>query len=137
MAPSDVETVTAVLGVARLYQGDGLYLVDWQGAEPTGHVYVALTDPPELQDLEVREAFRGRGIAASLLQAVEEECVLRRRDVLRVSVGIGNTVARALYSSRGFVESGVSPRRVMGTVQIRSGPIEVDDTLLTLEKRLS
>ncbi len=31
---------------------------------------------------------------------------------------------------------GIPPRRVQGTIQIRTGPIDVDDTLLTLEKSL-
>ena len=45
--------------------------------------------------------------------------------------------AQALYRKLGFADTGIPPRRVQGTVQIRTGPLEVDDTLLTWEKRLS
>ena len=41
--------------------------------EPLGHVYLALSDPPELQDVSVRSAYRRRGIATALTQAAEEE----------------------------------------------------------------
>jgi hypothetical protein len=46
-----------------------------------------------------------------------------------------NKDAQALYRKCGYVDSGLSPRRVQGTIMIRTGPIEVDDTLLTWEKR--
>jgi GNAT superfamily N-acetyltransferase len=136
LAPDDVGAVAAVLGLARLFQGDGFYLVDWEDAEPTGHLHLALGEPPELQDVEVRESCRGRGVATRLIAAAEAECSMRRRTRLRVTVGVDNAVARALYERLGFRDTGDPPRRVTGTVQLRAGPIEVDDTLLTLEKRL-
>jgi hypothetical protein len=34
------------------------------------------------------------------------------------------------------VDTGFPPKRIVGTVVIRTGPIEVDDTLLTWEKQL-
>ena len=37
---SEVATVAAVLGLARLYQGDGVYLVAWDGETPLGHVHL-------------------------------------------------------------------------------------------------
>jgi len=46
LVPDDVRRVSSVLGLARLYQGDGVYLVAWVGDEPVGHVHLALTDPP-------------------------------------------------------------------------------------------
>src|SRR5262245_2849703 len=49
LAENDVDAVTSVLGLARLYQGDGVYFVAWHGNEPMGHLHLALTDPPELQ----------------------------------------------------------------------------------------
>ena len=33
--------------------------------------------------------------------------------------------------------AGLPPRRVQGTIQIRSGPLEVEDTLITWEKKLA
>jgi hypothetical protein len=39
-----------------------------------------------------------------------------------------------LYRSLGFVDVGIAPLEVHGVVNIRTGPIEVNDTLLTWEK---
>ena len=61
LSPADIEPVAKVLGLARLGQGDGFYLVAWKGDDPLGHAYLALRDPPELQDVEVRPAHRRRG----------------------------------------------------------------------------
>ncbi len=44
--------------------------------------------------------------------------------------------AQALYRKCGYVDAGVAPKRVKGTIEIRTGPIEVDQTFLTWEKRL-
>ena len=44
--------------------------------------------------------------------------------------------AQALYHGCGYVDAGVAPKRVKGRIEIRAGPIEVDDTILTWEKRL-
>ena len=73
LALEEVERVTAVLGLARLHQGDGFYLVAWEGDEPLGHVYLALTDPPELHDVSVRTEHRRRGVASTLIAAAERE----------------------------------------------------------------
>ena len=53
LVDDEVERVVTVLGLARLYQGNGFYLVAWENEEPLGHAYLALTDPPELQDVQV------------------------------------------------------------------------------------
>ena len=53
-ADDEVARVGSVLGLARLYQGNGFYLVAWENEEPLGHAYIALTDPPELQDVQLR-----------------------------------------------------------------------------------
>ena len=125
-----------MLGLARLHQGDGFYLVAWDGDEPLGHVYLALTDPAELHDVSVRPEYRRRGIASALIAAAEQEAHARARDRLRIAVSIENEPAQALYRGCGYLDSGLPPRRVVGTIEIRTGPIEVDDTLLTWEKRL-
>ena len=134
--PAEVDAVCRVLGMARLHQGNGSYLVAWDGDEPVGHAYLAMTDPPELQDLEVRTAFRRRGVAAGLTGAIEALARANGADRLRLSVSIGNRGAQELYRSLGFADVGVAPKVVRGTIEIRTGPIEVDDTMLTWEKRL-
>jgi hypothetical protein len=47
-----------------------------------------------------------------------------------------NTGAQRLYRKQGYLETGIPPKRIVGTIIVRTGPIEVDDTLLTWEKRL-
>jgi GNAT superfamily N-acetyltransferase len=136
LSPTDIEQVATVLGLARLHQGDGFYVVAWEDDDPLGHAYLALTDPPELQDVEVRPEHRRRGVATALAETAEGLAARRGCDHLRVTVSDANAAAQTLYSGLGYADIGIPPRRVQGTIQIRSGPIEVDDTLLTWEKRL-
>lgn len=136
LAADEVPAVTEVLGLARLYQGDGTYLVAWDGHTPMGHAHLTLTDPPELQDVEVREAYRRRGVGRSLVEDAVRRCRARGDTCLQVTVSVDNPAARTLYERLGFEDAGIPPRRVVGTVMIRTGPIDVDDTLLTLERPL-
>ncbi len=136
LVPSEVESVGAVLGLARLRQGDGMYLVAWDDGEPIGHGHLALTDPPELQDVEVRPEYRRLGVASALTARAEDEVRRRGFDRLQLTVSIGNVAAQSLYRRCGYADAGVPPKRVRGTVEIRTGPIEVDDTLLTWEKHV-
>lgn len=136
LAPTEVESVAAVLGLARLRQGDGMYLVAWDDREPLGHGHLALTDPPELQDVEVRPEYRRLGVASALTVRAEDEVRMRGFDRLRLTVSVDNAAAQALYRGCGYADAGVPPRSVKVTVEIRTGPIEVDDTLLTWEKRV-
>jgi [ribosomal protein S18]-alanine N-acetyltransferase len=137
LAPEEVERVGAVLGLHRLEQGDGFYFVAWEDDEPLGHAHLALTHPPELQDVSVRPEHRRRGVASALTVAAERETRARGFDRLTLTVGIDNEPAQALYETLGYADAGVPPKRVQGTIQLRTGPIEVDDTLLTWEKRLT
>jgi ribosomal protein S18 acetylase RimI-like enzyme len=137
LVDDEVERVGAVLGLARLYQGNGFYLVAWENEEPLGHAYLALTDPPELQDVQVRPEHRRRGVASSLTSVAEENALSLGFDRLRLEVSEGNTAAQALYRSCGFADIGEPARRVQGTIIIRTGALEVDDTLLTWEKTLA
>jgi ribosomal protein S18 acetylase RimI-like enzyme len=137
LAAAEIERVSQVLGLARLHQGDGFYVVAWQGDEPMGHAHLALTDPPELQDVSVRVEFRRRGVASELTAAAETEALTHGFDRLRIGVSVDNAAAQAAYRGSGYVDVGIPPRRVVGPIQIRTGTIEVDDTILTWEKRLT
>jgi len=129
--------VEAGLGLARLPRDDGsFYLVAWEGGEPVGHAHLALDDPPELQDVHVLPAHRRRGVASALTLAAEAEVRARGGALLTVTVSTDNAAAQALYRRLGYRDAGVPPRRVQGTIHIRSGPLEVDDTLLTWQKDL-
>lgn len=136
LAPDEVDVVGSVLGLARLHQGDGEYLVAWDRTAPVGHVHVTRGEPPEVQDLEVLASARRRGIATALLSAAEAHCRSRGAARVRCDVSVDSPAARALYASLGYLDVGIAPRRVVGTIEIRTGPIDVDDTLLTLEKAL-
>ena len=130
--------IASGLGLSRLPRDDGsFYLVAWDGDEPLGHAHLALTDPPELQDVAVLPAHRRRGVARELTRAAEREAAARGHAVLTLTVSVANEPAQAVYRSLGYRDSGVPPKRVTGTVQIRTGPLEVDDTLLTWEKALA
>ena len=134
LSSDEIDRVAAVLGLARLDQGDGFYLVAWDGDEPLGHAHLALTDPPELQDVEVRPEHRRRGVATALTTAAEVAASARGFERLRLHVSVGNDAAQAVYRRLGYGDTGIPPRRVQGTIQLRNGPLEVDDTLLTWEK---
>jgi GNAT superfamily N-acetyltransferase len=136
LAEEEVDRVTSVLGLARLLQGNGYYLVAWQGPEPAGHAYLALTEPPELQDVSVRPSHRRKGIATSLTLAVEQEAGRLGFASIRLQVSADDEGAQALYRKCGYLDCGLPPQRVQGTVHIRTGPILVDDVLLTWEKQL-
>jgi len=137
LAQSEIDSVGAVLGLVRLDQGDGFYLVAWDRDEPLGHLHLALTDPPELQDVSVRVEHRRKGVATALVGRAEDGARARGFDRVTLFVGADNAAAQALYRECGYADSGAPPRRVKGTIQARTGPIEVDDTLLSWEKRLT
>jgi hypothetical protein len=78
----------------------------------------------------------GWGVATALAVAAEREVHARGGDRLRLCVSLDNESALSLYRGLGYRDVGIPPRRVHGTIEIRSGPLEVDDTLLTWEKSL-
>ncbi len=136
LAPAEVDRVADVLALARLHQGNGYYLVVWQEGDPLGHAHLALTDPPELQDVLVRPSHRRRGVATSLTLAVEQEARSLGFDRIQLKVSADDEGTQALYRKCGYLDAGLPPQRVKGTVQIRTGPIDVDDTLLVWQKHL-
>ena len=131
---SEVDAVSMHLGLARLYQGDGAYLVAWIEKTPVGHAYLTRTDPPQLQDVEVRAAFRRQGVAHQLVAAVEATARTYGARSLRLEVSAKDPDVQGLYRSLGFVDTGIEPLEVRGVINIRTGPIEVNDTLWTWEK---
>jgi GNAT superfamily N-acetyltransferase len=136
LALDEVDRVAGVLALARLHQGNGYYVVAWQEGDPVGHAHLALTDPPELQDVLVQPSHRRRGIATSLTLAVEQEARRLGLDRIQLQVSADDDGAHALYYKCGYLDAGLPPQRVKGTIQIRTGPIDVDDTLIVWEKHL-
>jgi ribosomal protein S18 acetylase RimI-like enzyme len=137
LAPGEVERVTAGLGLARLSQGDGIYFIAWEDAQAVGHLYLALTDPPELQDIEVRSDKRRRGVASALIRYAEADAHTRGFDRLRLGVSVENLPAQALYRRHGYVDVGRGTKRINEAVRLRTGTFAVDDTWFIWEKRLA
>jgi [ribosomal protein S18]-alanine N-acetyltransferase len=133
----EVAFVSARLPLHRLGAEGGEYLVAWDGEDPVGHAHVAWEhEPPELQDVFVPEPLRSRGIGSELSRAFEAQAAERGHLVVGLEVAETNSRAIALYERLGYVRTADPPKRVVGTVQLRTGPLEVDDTLLRYEKRL-
>ena len=93
--------------------------------------------PPELQDVQVAAGHRRHGVARMLIAAARREARARGFTRIRVDVAIDNDPAQALYRTSGFSDIGLDPRPVKGTIVIRTGPIEVDDVLITWQKHLA
>jgi GNAT superfamily N-acetyltransferase len=141
---SDVAYVDQVLPLSRLtpeMNEASTYLVAWDGGEPIGHAHIAWARThlgiPEVQDVFVVPERRRQGIASQLTRAAEDEA--RTRGWGRISLSVsqaGNEAARRLYTKLGYVEAAVDRVRVSGVIMLRGQPVEVDDTLVYLEKAL-
>jgi len=71
-----------------------------------------------------------------MMVAAERAAAARGHPRVSLSYGIGNTDAQRFYERLGYRDAGLEPQRVRGTIMIRSGPLEVDDTLVYLVKDL-
>ena len=129
--------VDARLPLHRL-DGAGTYLVAWDGGEPVGHAHIAWRETklgiPEIQDVYVLPEQRRRGVASALTRAAERAVADRDHASISLSCGIANEPARRLYERLGYVDAGIPPERVLGTITIRGRRVEVDDTLVYLVK---
>src|SRR5262245_60822344 len=144
LLPDDVARVDAVLPLSRLCQHveeQSTYLVAWEDDQPVGHAHIAWAGThlglPEIQDVFVLPDHRNRGIASRLTSAAEDR--VREDGWTSVSLSVseeGNPAARGLYGKLGYVDAGVDPVRVSGSILLRGRPFEVDDTLVYLVKPL-
>jgi [ribosomal protein S18]-alanine N-acetyltransferase len=144
LKPSEVESVGCHLPLSRLppdVEEQSTYLVAWEDTVPVGHAHIAWSGThlglPEIQDVFVLSELRRRGIASQLTHAAEDEARARGWDRISLSVSQdGNPAASRLYAKLGYVDAGAEPVRVLGQVMLRSGPLDVDDTLVYLVKEL-
>ncbi|OUE20413.1 putative acetyltransferase [Clavibacter michiganensis] len=84
--------------------GGSTLLVAWDGDRPVGSGQIDLRgDVPELRNLRVDEAQRGRGIGTAIMRAAEERV---GSGPLTVRVGLDNPRARALYERLGYRGTG-------------------------------
>jgi ribosomal protein S18 acetylase RimI-like enzyme len=136
LAPDEIPVVAARLGLARLGNARGTYLVAWDGAIPVGHARLSTQDPPQLQDVEVHPDHRRRGVGRALVTAAADLATARGAAVLRLTVSATHDDAHTLYRSLGFHPTTLPPYRVTGVIAIRTGPLTVDDVLLIWERPL-
>jgi predicted GNAT family acetyltransferase len=144
LEPSEVAYVDTRLPLSRLDQQveqGSSYLIAWEDERPVGHAHLAWKGThlgvPEVQDVYVLPEQRSRGIATLLNHAAEQEVRARGWDSISLSVSKdGNPAARRLYDRLGYVDAGVQPVQVSGTIMLRDRPFEVDDTLVYLKKAL-
>ena len=74
--------------------------------------------------------------ATALIPAAEREAGRRHAAKIRLEVSVANTAARRLYQRNGYTVATQDPRRVDEIIHIRTGPIEVHDVLLSMQKQL-
>lgn len=144
LKPSEVAHVDSRLPLNRLDQqaAEGsTYLIAWEDDQPVGHAHLAWEGTrvgvPEVQDVYVLPERRRHGIATLLNEAAEREVRSRGWDSISLSVSKdGNPAARTLYDRLGYLDAGIEPVRVSGSIMLRGRPFEVDDTLVYLRKSL-
>lgn len=100
--------------IAEVAQGKRLLLVSAEDGEVTGTVQLALvmkenaSHRAEVQKLLVHTRFRQRGIARSLMSAVEMAALQAGRTLLVLDTEQGST-AESLYERCGYTRAGVIP----------------------------
>jgi GNAT superfamily N-acetyltransferase len=140
LTDADVARIGDRLPLHRLDSAQ-TYLVAWDGSEPVGHAHVAwegtLLGVPEIGDVFVPTELRGRGIGTKLSGAAEQLARTRGHSRISISASIENEGALRLYRRLGYRDADLPPKRVQGTIVVRAGAIEVDDTLLYLVKDIA
>jgi predicted N-acetyltransferase YhbS len=135
------------IGRSRHNLGD--VLVAYVDDEPVGNVYLwcepleepelraAYPDAPLLNHLEVRPEWRGRGVGADLVHAVEDAARRRGYDLVVLGVGLDNPRAKRLYERLGYLDWNNGPIVARWTEPDGSGGIRYASlTVDTLVKSL-
>ena len=94
-----------------------LAIVEADG-EAVGHVWFAESSRNDrrtifVNDVEIDEAQRGRGLGRAAMGLVEDEARARGIDRVELNVFGGNTAARSLYRSLGYDEVAVGMRKLL------------------------
>jgi ribosomal protein S18 acetylase RimI-like enzyme len=107
-------------------------LVAWRDTRPLGWVMLdwgAVAHAPAawkgthlyLEQLQVLEEHRNRGIGTALLLAAEAAAISRGREFVSLGVGIDNPDARRLYERLGYRDAGLAPVTDRGESLDRNG----------------
>lgn len=94
-----------------------LAIVEADG-EAVGHAWFAESSRNDrrtifVNDVEIDEAQRGRGLGRAAMGLVEDEARARGIDRVELNVFGGNTAARSLYRSLGYDEVAVGMRKLL------------------------
>jgi ribosomal protein S18 acetylase RimI-like enzyme len=131
MAPFYDQSPYALRQVAEALEERAL-LVAWRDARPLGwvmlHWGVAAHAPAawkgkhlHLEQLQVLEEHRNRGIGSALLLAAERAAAHRGREFVSLGVGVDNRDARRLYERLGYRDAGLPPIEDGGVFLDRNG----------------
>lgn len=94
----------AVQAFANQDTGRSTFLVAWHDQSPCGSCEVTRSAQPELLNLNVAEACRGRGVGTALIRAAES--VAAAAGELVIGVATDNPAARRLYERLGYRATG-------------------------------
>ncbi|GAA2170649.1 hypothetical protein GCM10009846_01790 [Agrococcus versicolor] len=117
---------------AAQQRGESTLLVAWEGGTALGHGQLTRAVEPELRNLHVSQAARGRGVGTALVRAAERAAREAGAATLAVGVGDDNPRARALYERLGYVGTGIRSTTTYDYVDdagVRRTATETDELL--------
>lgn len=84
----------------------GVGVIRWEGWSDQA-AFGAFRGCPELTNLQVHEARRGRGVGTALIQAAEDRVRARGHSTIGVAVADDNPRAAKLYARLGYADTGL------------------------------
>jgi len=112
------DDIARILPDGLATEGQLFFVIEHDG-QPVGRLWLAartggIVPAIFVYEIEVEEAFRGRGLGRAAMLLAEEEARARGFTRLELNVFGGNDVARGLYRSLGYVESAVQMAKDLG-----------------------
>lgn len=103
--------------VDQLQEGKAEYLILEEGGEIIGQAFLkyygTLSDPdyPDIEDIYIKEQFRGQGLGTLLIKKCEG--LAKQKGFKKIGLGVNptlNSKAKALYERLGYDDVGREPR---------------------------